>query len=131
MPGSGQGTSDLHAPEVMGVLAQLKQFFNLVLKWRVMRLSGPMSVGFADIINDGNEHPVDLNATYVVSLFSVRNRSTNSGTIYIGSTGRTFPNGIQLEPGDSVPIPWCYPSEMFYNVQGGATTDVYEIWWGG
>jgi len=123
--------SDEHSPVVTATVHQLRQFLSGLLRWNIAAGTGLGAPNIVSINTDGNPHPVDLNATYLVSKLNFKNRLTNTGTLYVGSDpGSTggLP-GIQLSPGMSVSPPWTTPSKWFYTVGSAGANDVYEIWW--
>jgi hypothetical protein len=90
-----------------------------------------MGPNMVQLVTDGHEHATDQNANFIVSYLNFRNRTTNTGILYVGGQGTTDYGGIQLLAGQSVSIPWCYPSQAYYKILGSVSTDVFECWWGG
>jgi hypothetical protein len=128
MPTSGTPDPKIEAYNTLGLL---KQFLKGILRWGIASGTNLGAPSIISVNADGKSHPVDLNATYLVSSLNIKNRSGNSGTLYVGSdpgSGSTLP-GIQLLPGTWTTPGWTTPSRWYYNAQGAASTDVYEIWW--
>ncbi len=115
--------------EAYNTLGLLKIFLKGLLRWGIANGSNNGGVGHCSVnYNQTTEAPIDLNATYMVVQLNFRNRAGNSGTLHIGPTGDQF---IALTSGESVTPVWTVPAKWYYNVSGGASTDVYEIWWTG
>lgn len=127
-----QGGAGGRSPAVRTTLEFLRVFLRGVLRFGFSRPEWSGSPSFVSVTpTDGNEHPVDRNANYLVKTLNFRNRTGNTGTLYVGTTGQTDSLGIALTAGQGVSPEFTNPSLWFYKVVGGVAGDRYEIWWSG